>query len=74
LADVAVRRAWNDEQVEIRIVLDRVEPPVGSLRIVRRSRQASDSTQDVGFTGWLGLLRALYEVTTEPGEEPGPRP
>jgi hypothetical protein len=25
-------------------------------------------------TGWLGLLRALYEVTAEPGEGAGPGP
>jgi hypothetical protein len=30
--------------------------------------------QDIGFTGWLGLLRALYEVTAEPGQCAGPGP
>jgi hypothetical protein len=25
--------------------------------------------QEIGFTGWLGLLRALYEVTAEPGAD-----
>jgi hypothetical protein len=60
--------------VEIRIVLDRAEPPAGRLRVVRDPRQAPGpgAGQEIGFTGWLGLLRALYEVTAEPGE--GARP
>jgi len=47
--------------VEIRIVLDRAEPLAGRLRVVRASGQApgSPAGQDIGFTGWLGLLRAL---------------
>ena len=27
-----------------------------------------------GFSGWLGLLRALYEVTAQPGQDAGPGP
>jgi hypothetical protein len=57
-------------------VLDRVEPPAGRLRVVRDPGQAPGPSagQDIGFTGWLGLLRALYEVTAEPGvgARPGP--
>ena len=57
-------------------VLDRAEPPAGRLRVVRAPGQApgSRTDQEIGFTGWLGLLRALYEVTAEPGEgaRPGP--
>jgi hypothetical protein len=55
--------------VEIRIVLDRVEPPAGRLRVVTDPRRARGSGEDVeiGFTGWLGLLRVLYEVTGGPG-------
>ena len=30
--------------------------------------------QEIGFTGWLGLLRALYEVTAEPGDAARPGP
>jgi len=30
--------------------------------------------QEIGFTGWLGLLRALNEVTAEPGEAARPGP
>jgi hypothetical protein len=58
--------------VEIRIVLDRAEPPVGRLRVVRAPGQRAE--QEISFTGWLGLLRALYEVTAESGEgaRPGP--
>ena len=57
-------------------MLDRVEPPAGRLRVVRDPGQAPGPSagRDIGFTGWLGLLRALYEVTAEPGEgaRPGP--
>jgi hypothetical protein len=60
--------------VEIRIVLDRAEPPAGRLQVVRPPGQAPGPGvgQDIGFSGWLGLLRALYEVIAEPGE--GARP
>jgi hypothetical protein len=62
--------------VEIRIVLDRAEPPAGCLRVLRAPGQASEpgAGQDIWFTGWLGLLRALYEVTVEPGQGAGPGP
>ena len=56
--------------MEIRIVLNRVEPPAGHLRVVRAPGPGGG--QEIGFSGWLGLLRALYEVTAEPG--PGARP
>jgi hypothetical protein len=59
-------------EVEIRIVLDIIEPPAGRLWAVRGPGQADHpgSEQEISFTGWLGLLRALYEVTAAPG--PGP--
>jgi hypothetical protein len=59
--------------MEIRIVLDRAEPPAGRLRVIRAPGQAhlGRAEQDIGFTGWLGLLRALYEVTAEPGQGSG---
>jgi hypothetical protein len=74
LADVAGRRSRDDGGVEIRIVLDRAEPPAGRLRVVRAAGQAPAprADQEIGFTGWLGLLRALYEVTAEPGESARP--
>ena len=61
-------------KVEIRIVLDIVEPPAGRLWVVRALGQAHlpGSEQEISFTGWLGLLRVLYEVTAEPGA--GSRP
>ena len=60
--------------MEIRIVLDRTEPPAGRLRVLRALGQAPGpgARPEIGFTGWLGLLRALYEVTAEPGESAGP--
>jgi len=76
LADGPGRRGRDDGRVEIRVVLDRAEPPVGRLRVVRALGQASGprAEQEISFTGWLGLLRALYEVTAESGEgaRPGP--
>jgi hypothetical protein len=76
LADVAGRRGRDDGGVEIRIVLDRAEPPAGHLRVIRAPGQAPGSRagQEIGFSGWLGLLRALYDVTAEPGQgvRPGP--
>ena len=52
------------------MVLDIVEPPAGRLWIVRDLGQAHHpgSEREINFTGWLGLLRALYEVTAEPGD------
>lgn len=55
--------------MEIRIVLDRVEPPGGRLRVVPDPGHAHrpEKEEEIRFTGWLGLLRALYEVTGAPG-------
>jgi hypothetical protein len=52
-------------KVEIRIVLDIVEPPAGRLRVVSDPGQAHHpgGEREISFTGWLGLLRALYQVT-----------
>lgn len=63
-------------EVEIRIVLDIAEPPAGRLWVVRGPGQAhrTDSEQKMSFTGWLGLLRVLYEVTAEPGQSADPGP
>ena len=62
--------------MEIRIVLDRAEPPAGRLRVVGAPGQAAGpgAGQEIGFSGWLGLLRALYEVTAEPGQDARPGP
>jgi hypothetical protein len=62
-------RACTMGRVEIRIVLDRVEPPGGRLRVVPGAGHAHRPGNDVEirFTGWLGLLRALYEVTGAAG-------
>jgi hypothetical protein len=58
--------------MEIRISLDRVEPPAGSLRLVSSAEPppgpaGGQEGEEVPFTGWLGLLRALYEVVGPPG-------
>lgn len=64
----------DDEQVEIRIQMDEVDPLAGRLRVVAGGRWVPGPPGDLCFTGWLGLLRALYEATGEPGGRPGPEP
>ena len=56
-------------EVEIRIVLEVVEPPAGRLCVARDPGQPDHpgGEREISFTGWLGLLRALYEVTAAPG-------
>jgi hypothetical protein len=51
--------------VEIRLILDRIDPPTGRLQVTSSAGPARDEDEeaDIAFTGWLGLLRALYLVT-----------
>jgi len=69
---------WTPDHggVEIRIILDRAEPPAGRLRVVGDLGQAHHphTGQEISFTGWLGLLKVLYEVTAGLGDAPRPRP
>jgi hypothetical protein len=76
LADVPGRWTPDHGGVEIRIILDRAEPPAGRLRVVGDLGQAyhPGTEQEISFSGWLGLLRTLYEVTAEPGQGTGPGP
>jgi hypothetical protein len=61
--------ALHDGVVEIRIVLDQAEPPAGRLRVVPGTgpARAPVTAGEIRFTGWLGLLKALYEVTGAAG-------
>jgi len=61
LADVAGRPPGHDERVEVRISLDTLDPPAGRVRVMPGSDDA-----EMYFTGWLGLLRVLYQVTGSP--------
>jgi len=75
LADVAAARCPDDGLVEIRIQMDRVDPPAGRVAIVAGAdRGPGQQAEDICFTGWLGLLRALHEATGESGARPGPEP
>jgi hypothetical protein len=57
--------------MEIRISLDRVEPPAGRLRQVPGpGPPAPVEGAEIPFTGWLGLLRALYQVVGRPDGRP----
>ncbi len=68
-------RAATMGQMEIRIILDRAEPPAGRLRAVPDPGHChAGPDEEVRFTGWLGLLRALYEVTGGPGAGSVPVP
>jgi len=49
--------------VEIRVILDRIDPPAGRLQITPSAGLGRDEEPAIPFTGWLGLLRALYLVT-----------
>ena len=54
--------------MEILISLDTIDPPVGHLRVTPGPGPApGHGDKELRFTGWLGLLRALYEVTGSPG-------
>ena len=59
LADVAGWRSGQDERVEVRIALDALDPPAGRIRV-------SGDDSELRFTGWLGLLRVLYQVMGAP--------
>lgn len=64
MADVAGAGCPDDGPVEIRIQMDRVDPPAGRLSIVAADgRDPGRQAEEICFTGWLGLLRALYEAT-----------
>ncbi len=53
-------------------MLDGVEPPGGTLWVVSASEPVPDREHAgaVPFVGWLGLLRALSEVTGTAGRSP----
>jgi predicted transcriptional regulator len=58
------------DRVEIRIVLEAIDPPAGHLQVTASARQAhddpgqaGDEMPEVSFTGWLDLMRALSVVT-----------
>ena len=49
--------------VEINVILDGIDPPAGRLQITSSAGLGRDEEPAIPFTGWLGLLRALYLVT-----------
>ena len=51
------------DRVEICVILDRIDPPMGRLQVTSGAGHAQDEEPEISFTGWLGLLRALYLVT-----------
>jgi hypothetical protein len=63
--------------VEIRIVLDTIDPPAGHLQVTARAAPARDDPgrtcdemSEVFFTGWPDLLRALVtSVASEVSRE-----
>jgi hypothetical protein len=71
----AAPSAPDDGLVEILIQMDRVDPPVGRVSIVAGADGGpGPQTGETPFTGWLGLLRALYEATGAPLARPDPEP
>jgi len=53
-------RCRHDALVEITIRLDGIDPPVGRVSLA--------GGREVGFVGWLGLLRVLSELLESAGE------
>lgn len=53
--------------------MDSLDPPAGRLQVLpgRRALPGSAGSAEIDFAGWLGLLRALYQVTGAAGS-PGP--
>jgi hypothetical protein len=49
--------------VEISVVLDGTDPPTGRLRVTSGAGPTRGMEPEIPFSGWLGLLRALYMVT-----------
>lgn len=54
------------------MTLDRLEPPAGTVRRISGLAEPSHAGLDaeIGFTGWLGLLRALSELIGSPADRP----
>lgn len=50
--------------MDIRMTLDQVEPPAGTVRRVADPGDLvrAGEGEEIAFTGWLGMLRALSEL------------
>lgn len=73
VADVDGAQCPDDGLVEIRILMDRVDPPAGRLSVAASAdRGPGRQAEEIRFTGWLGLLRALYEATGTQDTDTGP--
>lgn len=57
--------------MEIRVWLERTEPPEGHVGLAGDLPLGGQHRQSVAFVGWLGLMKALYEVL---GYSEGQRP
>lgn len=60
--------------MQIVIWLDTVDPPAGNVRLLAGPDSAHRDAEvtGIGFAGWLGLLRALYEVIGSRGDRGPP--
>lgn len=76
LADVRFRWSRTIGYMEIRLVLEGLEPPSGRLQVVAPTGQPIGARigEEIVFTGWLGLLRALYQLTGASGAPPSTEP
>lgn len=52
-------------RVEIRIIVERLDPPCGRPSVVAEPSQCQHQPDPAVscFTGWPGLLKALYQLT-----------
>ena len=52
--------------MELRVTFEPGEPPCGYVALVGRPGREMEAA--VPFTGWLGLLRVLYDLFAEPDD------
>lgn len=57
--------------MQIVIVLHQQDPPSGSVAFGRGLPIEDAIDPGVSFMGWLGLLRALYQLVEPPGSDGG---
>ena len=52
--------------MEIRMTLDRTDPPAGTVCRIDDAPVEVSATRSIPFTGWLGMLHALSELIGPP--------
>ena len=58
MTDVLFLSVYDNQDMHIHIDLEELDPPTGTV--------SAEGQQEEPFAGWLGLLRAISEMTTLP--------